>query len=254
MAGIHPIRTRLAGDIVAEIVLPERQTGKIAIVAIGLPSSPSKGELLRFLAKEGYVAVFPRYRGTWESGGYFLDHSPAKDIHDVIESLVKAERVTDLFSGERIPLRIRKIHLFGTSFGGPAVILSSRHSRVEKVVALSSVIDWREEGEEEPFDWHVDFVSQGFGGAYRLRRQSDWKKLIGTDFYNPALRIRDIDPKKIFIIHAKDDRIVPCAPLLDFVRETGVSYYLKPKGGHTLRLTHRFLWNKIEHFLQKSSS
>lgn len=248
----YPIRTRLAGDIVAEIIFPEKQTGKVAIIATGLPSSPSKGELLRFLADQGYVALFSRYRGTWESDGHFLDHSPAKDIHDVIEFLIQEGQVASLFSQEKMKINVQKIHLFGTSFGGPAVILNSRHPRVQKVIALSPVIDWRKEGEDESFDWHVGFVSQGFGGAYRLRKQSDWKKLIETDFYNPALRIKDVDAKKIFVLHAEDDRIVPCAPLIEFADKTNISFYLKPKGGHTLRITHRFLWKKIELFLRKN--
>ncbi len=245
----YPFRVRLAGEIVAEIVLPVRQTGKVAIIATGLPSSPSKGELLRFLADQGYVAIFPRYRGTWESEGYFLDQSPAQDIADVIDTLVKNQHITDLFTGQKIFLKAKTFYLFGFSFGGPAVILNSIHPRVKKVIAVSPVLDWSKEGEDEPFEKHVAFVTSGFGGAYRLRHQSDWQKLARTDFYNPLTQTHRVDGRKVFILHACDDRVVPYEPALEFVAKTNASLYLKPHGGHQLRITHRFLWKKIALFL-----
>ncbi len=245
----YPLRVRLAGEIVAEIVVPVRQTGKVAIIATGLPSSPSKGELLRFLADQGYVAISPRYRGTWESGGYFLDHSPAQDITDVIDALVKNQSVTDLMTGQQISIQTEVFHLFGFSFGGPAVILNSTHPRVKKVIAVSPVLDWSREGEDEPFEKHVAFVTSGFGGAYRLRHQSDWQKLARTDFYNPLTQTHRVDGRKIFILHAHDDRVVPYEPAIEFIAKTNASCYLKPHGGHQLCLMHGFLWKKITCYL-----
>lgn len=145
-AGQYPIRTRIAGDIVAEIVLPERQTGKVAILASGLPSTPSKGELLRFFADQGYVALLPRYRGTWESDGIFLDRSPAQDIRDIVDELVARRSIVDSFTGERVKIRVSAVHLFGFSFGGPAVLLNSELPIVKKIVAVSPVIDWKKKG------------------------------------------------------------------------------------------------------------
>lgn len=249
-AGQYPIRTRIAGDIVAEVVLPERQTGRVAILASGLPSTPSKGELLFFLASQGYVAILPRYRGTWESGGSFLARSPAQDIRDVIDELTVRRSIVDVFTGETVKIRVSAVHLFGSSFGGPAVLLNSDLPIVKKIVAVSPVIDWTKEGEDEPFDQHVRFVAAGFGGAYRTERPEDWQKLVETDFYSPALRSKEVDGRKICIIHALDDRVVPYEPLIGFAQETGARYYLKPRGGHGLRIRHLFLWKKISAFLE----
>ncbi len=247
----YPLRTRFAKDIVAEVLFPERQQGKVVIVCTGLPSSPFKQEFLRFLAGQGYVAILPRYRGTWESGGMFLEKSPARDIADVIEDLVKHKAIKDLRTDEAIGVRVSAIHLFGSSFGGPAALLNSRFPIVKKIIATAPVIDWKQEGEDEPFHPHVRFVERGFGGAYRVRRPGDWDKLIKMDFYNPLSHTKNIDGRKIFIIHAKDDRIVPYGPLLEFAEKTGAQYYLKPKGGHGLKISHKFLWKKIDAFLKK---
>lgn len=249
-AGQYPIRTRIAGDIVAEVVLPERQTGKVAILASGLPSTPSKGDLLRFLASQGYVAILPRYRGTWESGGVFLARSPAQDIRDVVNELVAHRSIPDLMTGESVKVRVSAVHLFGSSFGGPAVLLNSDLPIVKKIIAVSPVIDWKKEGEDEPFDQHVRFITAGFGGAYRTERPADWQKLVATDFYSPIRQAKKIDGRKICIIHALDDRVVPYEPLIDFAQETGAQYYLKAKGGHSLKMRHLFLWKKIAAFLE----
>lgn len=245
-------RTRFAKDIVAEVMCPERQTGKIAIIASGLPSSPSKEKVLRFLASHGYVAILPRYRGTWESEGNFLEHSPSKDIEDVIADLIKKKSIYNLATSEKRSVRVSAVHLFGGSFGGPAVLMNSHLPIVKKVIALSPVLDWSAEGKDEPFDFFVRYAREGYGGAFRARHLKDWQKLIRTDFYNPIAHTSRINGGKVFIIHSKDDTNVPYEPVIPFAQKTGATYYLKPKGGHRAfsYLPHKFYWKKIEKFLK----
>ncbi len=244
-------RTRFARDIVAEVMFPEKQTGKVAIIASGLPSSPSKKETLRFLASHGYVAIFPRYRGTWESEGNFLEKSPAKDIEDVIADLVKKHSILDLATSEKTSVRVSAVHLFGGSFGGSAVLLNTHLPIVKKVIVLAPVLDWKVDGKDEPFDVFVKFTRDGFGDAFRVKHMSDWQKLVKTDFYNPADHTSRIDGKKVFIIHSKDDTIVPYGPIIPFAEKTGAAYCLKPKGGHRTfsSMPHKFYWKKIAAFL-----
>lgn len=248
---IVSIRTRFAQDIVAEVCFPEKQTGKVAVLAIGAPSGSSKKARMEFLASQGYVVVYPRYRGTWESDGYFLMQSPAKDIRDVISELERKKHVTDVFTHEVFPVKISAVHLFGGSFGGPAVLLNTDLPIVKKVIAHSPVIDWSVEGEDEPFDEFVRYSCEGFGGAYRTKRTSDWQKLVKTDFYNPISHTNKIDGKKVFILHALDDTVVPFDPVIPFVEKTGSSYYLKPHGGHRIKFEHKFLWKKVTAFLKR---
>lgn len=245
------IRTRFAKDIVAEALLPERQTGKVAVLAIGAPSGSSKLERMKFLAARGYVVVYPRYRGTWESDGYFLDRSPALDIRDVILELEKKKSVTSVATGEVFPVQVSAVHLFGGSFGGPAVLLNTDLPIVKKVIAVSPVIDWNALGEDEPFHEFVRYSCEGFGGAYRTKAPSDWQKLLKTDFYNPLAHTKTMLGKKVFIIHAKDDTNVLVDPVIPFAEKNNASYYLKPHGGHDLRLDQLFIWKKIEVFLKK---
>lgn len=245
------VRVRFAKDIVAEVFFPEKQTGKVAILAIGAPSGSSKKERLEFLAGHGYVAIFPRYRGTWESDGWFLAHSPVDDIRDVVLELEKKKYVIDIATGERCRIQVSAVHLFGGSFGGPAVLMNSHLPIVKKVIAISPVIDWRTLGEDEPFDFFVRYSCEGYGSAYRPKNVADWDKLLKTDFYNPIAHTGKIAGKKVFIIHAKDDTNVLVDSVVPFTEKIGAAYYLKPHGGHDLRLEQMFLWKKIEAFLKK---
>jgi len=249
----HPIRTSFAqGEIIADVLLPLRQTGKIAILAGGLPSTPSKKDVLQFLSASGYVAIFFRYRGTWESRGNFLEKSPAQDISDIIADLKGSKKICDIFLQKDIPIKVSAVTLFGSSFGGAAVILNSMNPLVKKVIALSPVLDWQTlEHGSEPSEAHFRFIEQGYPEAYRVKNIRDWKKLLHPDFYNPLTNIHLIDGKKILILHARDDTIVPSVSLDLFAQATGTTYHLKPQGGHfSLRyITHQFFWKKIEKFL-----
>ncbi len=248
---LYPFRTRFAQDIVAEVLMPKRETGRVAIIATGLPSTPVKKELLQFLADQGYVAIYPRYRGTWESGGVFLNHSPAQDITDVLDELKRMRSFRDAYTGEKVLLKISAVHLFGTSFGGPAVLLNSNHELVKKVIALAPVTNWKVEGETEPFQEHIRFTEEAFGAAFRPKSPLDWQKLITTDFYNPIRHTEKINGRKVFILHAMDDTVVPYQPSVELARVTGSTLYLKPTGGHHLHMAHLFLWKKIDAFLKK---
>ena len=249
----HLIRTRFAKDIVAEVQLPERQTGKIAILASGLPSAPPKRSVFEFLIKQGYVVIAFRYRGTWESGGTFLKESPAKDVALIVDELAKKRSIMDSYNQIAIPIVVKQVHLFGSSFGGPAVLLNSHLPLVTKVVALSPVIDWNEESETEPFDFFVRFTREGFGSAYRLENDKAWQKLLDSDIYDPLSKHKGIDGKKVFIIGTGDDEVTPSILIPELAVLTRAQFYIKPKGGHLgfTHLTQQFYWNKIEAFLKK---
>lgn len=244
-------RTRLVRDIVAEIALPESQTGKVIILASGLPSIPSKRSVLEFLVGEGYAVVFPRYRGTWESDGYFLEQSPARDIREVIQTLEKEKRFWCIFSQSWIPLQVKNFFIIGSSFGGPAALTLSESPLVKKVAALSPVLDWQAESPDEPFDEMVRFTMEGFGMATRLRSPEDWQKLLKKDFYNLPTTLSPKAKKKIFLIHCFDDTVVPIGPAIEAIEKKKIlTYYFKPHGGHLglSHITQLFFWHKIKKF------
>jgi hypothetical protein len=247
----YTARTRF-GEIVAEFVPPASHRGpqnRVAIVCTGMPSTPPRGAILEFLSKKGFWAFGMRYRGTWESGGKFLKISPEKDVQKVIDGLARG--FDDAYTGKRYRIKSPEVHLFGSSFGGPAVILSSRDRRVRKVVALSPVVDWQAKSSES-IEAAEKFIKRAFGDAIRFDHK-DWMKLKSGKFYNPVAAIRHIDGKKMIIFQAKDDLLTRFKPSEKFAKEVGATFVLFARGGHfsSAAITKPAVWKKIRGFVSR---
>lgn len=231
---MHPLRTRIATDIVCEFLPPERGYGTRAMILCdGMPSVPSKRTVLEYWSNKGWWVFHPRYRGTWESGGMFLDHDPTDDILDVARA-IRTESCVSAADGVLYTPQITQVSVMGSSFGGTAALLSSLHPEVDQVVALSPVVDWARELENtvEPLAWMKSFLVQGFGEAYRFR-DTDFDRL-GNDreFFNPVSHRHKFDAKKLFIIYAKDDMIVSVPALEEFIAQVGCASNAQLRGGH----------------------
>jgi len=247
-------RTRFKREIVTEFLLPAR-AGKIhraIILCDGMPSIPRKQPLAEFLSRKGYWVFYPRYRGSWESGGFFLERSPDRDILDVIGGLSKEFR--ELAFGRRFRVRADEVFVIGGSFGGAAAILSSLDSRVKKAVANCPVVDWgilaREQKKETSNPSYAAYIRAAFGNGYRLS-EKNWKKLRGGRFYNPAYHAAKIIPSKIMMFHAQDDPYVPYRSVAKFARVTGVRLKWLRRGGHlSTDLIVRKYWTEIREFFE----
>jgi dipeptidyl aminopeptidase/acylaminoacyl peptidase len=245
-------RTRFKKEIVAEFLPPARpgKKQKVIVLCDGMPSMPRKQALMNFLASKGYWVFYPRYRGSWESDGKFLQKSPHLDILDVISELPKGVR--ELAFGKRFELSPNEIFVIGGSFGGAAAILASLDKRVKKVIANCPVVDWAILGEEEKAETsnpnYAAYIREAFGNGYRLSDAS-WRKLRGGKFYNPMAHVREVDPAKIMMFHAKDDPYVPYKTVKKFADQTGVKLNLFERGGHlsTEMITQKY-WLRIKKF------
>jgi dipeptidyl aminopeptidase/acylaminoacyl peptidase len=223
-------RTRFAEDIVTEFIAPKNvRSKKVLIFASGMPSVPKKNDLLKQYAELGYWVFFPRYRGTWESGGKFLAKSPHLDLLDVMNGISKGFK--DFWTGETIKFKPSAFYLIGSSFGGSAVLLAAQDKRVTKVVALSPVCDWRVDSVVEPLDWLGNFIKDAFGEAFRFT-QKDWKKLGTKTFFNPIDIASKVSGDKILLIHAKDDQLAAYEPTKLFAQLSGAKLMTLKSGGH----------------------
>lgn len=222
-------RTLFKKEIVCEFIVPKKKTNKVIIFATGTPGSPDKKELLSFYAQKGFWVFLPRYRGSWESKGEFLKYEPTKDIQDVIDSLSKG--FYDLWSKENFVISNPEVYLCGASFGGPAVLLLSKHPLVKYVFANSPVIDWRVETPDEPVDKMEEYMRTGFAMGYRFKKGA-YKRFKKGTFYNPIDQLERIDPEKVTIFHAKDDNLVSIQPLRELQKKVSINVIVIPRGGH----------------------
>jgi len=248
-------RTRFKKEIVAEFLPPARsgKRQKAIILCDGMPSIPTKQPLAEFLSRKGYWVFYPRWRGTWESGGEFLNKSPAEDITDVITGLEKG-RIKEIAFGQEFKLAPDSIFVIGGSFGGAAAILASLDRRVKKVIANCPVVDWSAllQGPEKETSnkSYPAYIREAFGNAYRLR-DKNWNKLRRGNFYNPAQHIRELTGPKIMMFHAKDDPIIPWRQVDRFAKRAQITLNLLPRGGHlSTTATIQKYWPRIRRFFE----
>lgn len=229
MKSTYPIRTRFANEIVAEIVLPKNSRRIAVIFCDGLPGVPNKSELLQYFASLGCIAVHPRYRGSWESGGEILRNEPTQDVHDVITGLQAG--FTDAYSGEFHHPKIEKFFVIGGSFGGPASILSLLDNRVSGAIAIAPIVDWTIESKSEPKEQFETWVKEAFFNGYRFAVDG-FERLYSGRFYQPVLHTNELQGRRLVIIHASDDSIAPIEPVREFARNTKATLIELRKGGH----------------------
>ena len=245
-------RTRFKKEIVAEFLPPARSSKKqqVIILCDGMPSIPRKQPLAEYLSRKGYWVFYPRWRGTWESGGQFLERSPHEDILDVVSELPKGIR--ELAFGRQFRCLPDNIFVIGGSFGGAAAILSSLDSRITKVIANCPVVDWailrKELKKETSNPSYPAYIRAAFGNGYRLSAKN-WNKLNDGIFYNPAHHLRKLVPSKILMFHAKDDPFIPWKLVDSFARRAGISLRLLSRGGHlkTEYVVQKY-WPQIKRF------
>ncbi len=243
-------RTRIGKDIVAEFAIPPtdklRKKGRIAIVVRGVPAMPGLSAFLEFLACEGFYVIFPRFRGTWESGGVFLKDDPTDDIEEVVHALQSP--FVSLREGKSYSFpKNRKVYLFVASFSGPAGLFLSKDSRITRVFAYSPVVDWTKSTPHEPVQGFMKATKILYGEAYRFDPKGETKLLSGK-FYNPACAPYEVDGSKVHIFHSKDDDIVAYGPVADFAKQTGAKLTTYPKGGHggVSSFMEERVWKKVK--------
>lgn len=252
---MYPHRERFAKDIVAEWYEPyfgtkQKEAKGVMIICPGSPGLPGTGSLDRALAKKGYLTIRPSYRGTWESDGQFLKESPEKDIKDILDQLTSSWRLTSLWSGVEYSYKPMPITLIGVSFGGPAALLLSGDQRVQKVITVAAVVDWTDESAEEPMDELSKRQKLVFGNGYRYD-EKDWQRLARGEMYQPVTEEKNIDGKKILMIHAADDHVVLIGPARYFAQRIGVSWVELKTGGHISSsvITKWRMWRRVQRFL-----
>jgi esterase/lipase len=246
-------RTKFAKEILTEFTPPSRKLKKqkVIIYCDGMPSNPRKQGLCRLLAKKGFWVFYPRYRGAWESGGNFLEKSPALDISDIIDGLQKPFK--EAAFGKVFSFKPDEIFVIGGSFGGCTALMASLDARVKKVVANCPVVDWTIQKKTEKTETsnrnYPAYLQEAWANGYRLKPKN-WSKLYKGNFFNPMHNVKEMDGNKIMIFHAKDDPYIPYKSVVKFAKKTNSDLKLLSRGGHigTEWVINKY-WKRIKTFL-----
>ena len=251
-------RTRFKKQIVAEFLPPvgRGRKQKVMILCDGMPSIPGKQPLAEFLAARGYWVFYPRYRGAWESGGKFLEKSPAQDIADLITGLEKG-RVRENAFGQEFPLSPDSIFCDRRKFwrrGGASCLARPPGEQGDRQLPGGRLERPARRAEKETSNpSYPAYLREAWGNAYRLS-DKNWNKLLKGNFYNPARHLDEFKASKAMMFHAKDDPYIPWKLVAGFAKRTGIKLNLLPRGGHlSTTLTVQKHWPRIRRFFDSKS-
>lgn len=197
----------------------------------GMPGLPCKREVLEYFSSIGYWAVYPRYRGTWESRGRFLEHAPHEDVFLILDELSRPFFV-DVFSGEPILWNIKDVVLVGVSFGATATLLAAADKRVSRAVAVAPVVDWtKQEYTAEPLGELGEYLMNTHEQVYRFYAD-DWEKLKSGAFFSPVRSFSECVRKKTLVLYAWDDPIIHVESVNAYCQTHEVKQKAYKRGGH----------------------
>lgn len=211
-------------EIIFEFTIPDKQQKGIVILLNGMPSVPKLNDLLEVLAAEGYIAIFPRYRGTWESSGTFLAQSPVNDIEDICNHILKEKKIIELYAYKEFEITTENLIVVGTSFGGAIALCVASLTSVKKVIALSPVVDWKDYAGQETaqLSKHLEkFIHEGFGAGYRFNKH-DWKRFKSGELFNPPTDLTKEAVEKITIVYDNSDETTPYEKIVTYAKNKGI--------------------------------
>ena len=206
------------------------------IILPGFPSSSSGQEVISFLYEKGFNVFAPKYRGTFQSRGKFLQTSPVEDLERFMFELKKGE-ATNLWDMKKVFFKIKRIFVIGSSFGGSiACALACSSKQISKVILASPVWDYKEHGrsfDEQNLEHLTLFIKRAFENLYRydfksLSAEMEKFKEFSFSYYKKNLKI----PSLVF--HDHSDRTVSIEHSRNAVKNIPHLQLIETNTGHGL--------------------
>lgn len=214
---------------------------KGAIILLdGLPSKPaSKTDLMQELSKEGYDVFFPRYEGTWESEGTFLERAPSEAIIEFIKKLKKGIKIKNK------NYQNNHIFILGASFGGGVALDIYTKENIEKICVVSPVISFKKVDGIETLE---DYLREAHSKDYRFDSK-EWKKLLEDQIWD-LNESKVKEPSKIWIGIGKNDNQIKESDVREFGEKKGIQVEVYDLGHITLSKIPSSMLRQIMVFLE----
>lgn len=215
-----PQRININGIICEYLLFSE--SDRALILLEGLPAVPQRTELMNALREKGCSIFYPRFRGTWESTGTFLEKSPVEDVLEV------ANYIHEGFSTESTRYQFSSICVLATSFAGAVALSLPKTEYIKKIVSLSPVFDFTKVTNIYALKAHL---LEAFTMAYRFE-DSRWDTLLRNKILAPVL---DFDPattpQHLVLAGALDEQI-PAQGLKTFCKGRSIRIKIFPDSEH----------------------
>lgn len=211
----------VTNGIVFEYCLPEKYSSAI-IVLDGLPRVPELSSFLNLLCSWGYAVFYPRLKGTWESGGEFLDHNPAEDVCLLANNLKVGMTL------EEKNIKVDRVLVLGSSFGGLTALNASLHEDITLAVALSPVYLMSAVPGMETLD---SFIKEVFSGAYRYS-DYNWKRLLNDEVMSFDMVVKNpkFNQSKCIVVAGEEDQQIKFVELNTLCKQNNINFHKLPSG------------------------
>ena len=247
-----PILKGYYKDIFFEFIVHNGERDSI-IVLPGFPSSNVMDKIIYFLYEKGFNVFAPRYKGTFQSKGKFLELNPIKDLIKFIIQLEK-EKAISLWDMKPFYFKSKRFFVFGSSFGGSvACALTANSKKISKAVLFSPVWDYKKHNvfyKEQDLNQLTIFVRRAFQNLYRYDFNSIVKKIGGFKEFSPTYYIKNIKVP-VLVFHNINDKSISIKHVRKISKDIKNLEVVETKAGHGLSIE---ILNKyfpqIEEFLK----
>lgn len=249
-----PILKAYYKDIFFEFLTHESPKDSIIILS-GFPNSNNYKEEMNFLFEKGYNVFYPRYKGNYQSKGFFLDQNIVKEIHFFINELKKG-KAKSLWDMKIKKFSSKKIIIFAGSFGGAiACGISALNKEISKLVLFAPVWDFNSYTKlngSQNLNELTTFVKRAYKNLYRIKF-TNFSKAISKSkecFSNIYLEKFRENKTKILVFHNPKDTSVPITHSLEMKKKYPFEL-IKHSQGHSwnIDLINKN-WKKINKFIK----
>ena len=238
------VRTQIYLSVSAARAFRRGEPTDVLVMCYGCPSHPfdHSAALMGEYLEAGYALAYPEYLGTWGSGGACTLENAVDTVGMVQEGLHSGEAM-EIRHREFLSWRVRRIALFGASFGGSVALVAAARFMPDAVVAVSPVIDWRLHGSgperEEDLSATYEVIEQGYANLWRIDRQTYDDLRLGRLDLNPIDHAERLSRIPALFVHADDDTQVSnrnTRVLAERMREHGAPHRFDfpERGGHLI--------------------
>lgn len=203
------------------LLAPHDGRRKTLIILPGVPSKPKNHEIFEKFCHEGFDVFYPRYEGTWESHGEFLERNPVASINEFIDALVSGVVVLD--GNEYLT---KGIFLLGSSFGGMIALTIEDRAEIKKICAMSPVVSFKR---VSGIDTLEDYLQKTMLNSYRFGHHN-WMRLINDEIV--SLEKLLIYPHKVFVLAGEYDDQIKIKDIRFFVEINGIENFKIEASGH----------------------
>jgi pimeloyl-ACP methyl ester carboxylesterase len=240
------------GDIFCEFIVQNKIADTIILLP-GFPSSNKMDSEMKFLYNKGYNVFFPRFKGSFQSKGFFLENNPVEELKIFTDKL-KKEKIINLWNMEEVSFKINNLILFGQSFSGAISCgLVAVVNDFNKLVLFSPVWDFEKHnssGEEQDLNHLISFVKRAYKNLYRIKFDNLVQKMSKFKEVHDSLYIKEIKIP-ILVLNDPNDKTVSIEHSKNLGRKLKNLKILEHNLGHGFNL--KILencWGEIEKYLK----